>query len=400
MIGPEHIREQAERWWAEVLRASLEGLSYFPKALRGIGKVKVEERLLEFDRIRKEQNRLISHCKTRRGKGFTLHWEERNYRNVGQNRFIQRITIDNLDDYLYLLQRETTYWQFQQDAALILAQLPQLRDWCLNNVLIIEQYHGKWSYLLEVVRYFLYDLSINRYYIRELPLAIPTKFVETHRSVLSSMLDVVLPPNRIDDRYRAPKDFEQRYGLKYRQPTVRLRLLDSVIADTFFNGLDDLQVPLDQFVQLRMPLQRVIILENKTNFSNLMNFLTLPQFPGTAGIFGSGFGLGRLQPVPWLHEVDIFYWGDLDAHGLQILSQLRGYFPHTRAFLMDRTTLDAFSEYALTGAAPSTASALPHLTDEEHQLFDYLNRHQLRLEQERIPLAYVREKLAAVEWND
>lgn len=393
MISPDDIRKQAKRWWPEVLGAGLSEVPYFPKALRSIGKISTKDRLLDFDRIREQQQALMAASKARQGKGFSLHWEERDYRNVGHNRFIHRITIDSLADYLYIVRKEAAYRRFQSDVSRILEQLPQLREWCRSNVIAIEQHHGAWAHLLEVVQYFLQRHQFDRYYIRELPLAIPTKFVENHRTVLSSLLDGVLPPDRIKDEYRGVSQFEQRYGLKYRQPMVRLRLLDADIAAAFFSGLTDLQLPLPDFMQLHLPLRRVIILENKTNFSNLMNFLTLPQLQSTAGIFGRGFGLGQLKEVSWLNDLEVLYWGDIDAHGLQILSQLRSYFPHTRSFLMDRATLDAFPDYILIDAPESSASQLPHLTPHEQALFDYVNAHRLRLEQERIPLDYVRKAL-------
>lgn len=393
MISPEEIRQQAERWWPEVLRATLTGEAFFPKPLIRIGKVKANERLRAFDRIRAEQEALLAGCKSRNGNGYTLHWEERNYRNVGRNRFIAAISIDTPDDYLHLLRRGAAYRRFRADAQLILEKVPGLQTWCVDNPLEIEAYHGQWPDLLRVVRYFMDEHQPGQYYIRELPLAIPTKFIESHLKVLASLLDAALPPERINDDFRGVNQFEQRYGLKYRQPTVRLRLLDAAMAQQYFSGLSDLQIPLDDFARLSLPLQRVVILENKTNFSNLMNFLTLPRQSATAGIFGSGFGLGRLKGVEWLQQVELFYWGDLDAHGLQILSQLRGYFPHARAFLMDRATLDAFPQYVLADAPESTAATLPHLTGDEQALFDYLNANRLRLEQERIPVAYVRERL-------
>lgn len=400
MISPGEIQQQAERWWPEVLRASLTGEPYFPKPLSRIGKVKANERLQDFDRIRAQQQTLLAGCKSSNGNGYTLHWEERNYHNVGRNRFIAAITVDTLDDYLYLLRRKAAHHRFLADARLIAEQVPELQGWRVDNPLEIEAYHGQWPDLLRVVRYFLDEHQPGQYYIRELPLAIPTKFIESHLKVLSSLLDAVLPPEQVNEAYQGVRQFEQRYGLKYRQPMVRLRLLDMAMAQEYFSGLSDLQIPLDDFAQLRLPLQRVIILENKTNFSNLMNFLTLPQLPGTGGIFGSGFGLGRLKGIEWIKQVELLYWGDLDAHGLQILSQLRGYFPHTQAFLMDRATLDAFPQYVLTDVPVSTATTLPHLTEEEQALFDYLNANRLRLEQERIPVAYVQERLEKTESHD
>ena len=396
MISPREIQEQAERWWPEVLRATLTGEPYFPQNLNRIGKVKTNERLQAFDRIRAQQEALLAGCKSRNGQGYTLHWEERNYRNVGRNRFITGISIDTLAAYLYLLRRGAAHRRFLEDAQLIGEQVPELEAWCKDNPLEIEACQGQWPDLLRVVRYFLDEHQPGQYYIRELPLAIPTKFIESHLKVLASLLDAVLPSERVNQGFRGVNQFEQRYGLKYRQPMVRLRLLDTAMAQEYFSGLSDLQIPLDDFTGLCLPLQRVIILENKTNFSNLMNFLTLPQLSGTAGIFGSGFGLGRLKDIEWLHKLEIRYWGDLDAHGLQILSQLRGYFPHAKALLMDRATLDAFPQYVLTDAPESTASTLLHLTEEEQALFDYLNTNRLRLEQERIPVAYVRERLEKI----
>ncbi len=395
MISYEAILQQAEAWWPEVLRASLTGTPFFPRPINRVGKVKPRERLEEFDRIQAQQQALIA----RKDKGYTLHWEERNYRNVGRNRFIAGVSVDTLDDYLYLLRRGPAHRRFLDDAGLILKEVPALRDWCVQNPLEIEAHHPYWLHLLRVVRYFLDEHRPGQYYIRELPLAVPTKFIETHRKVLASMLDAVLPPDRIDETFRGVQQFEQRYGLKYRQPMVRLRLLDAELARQYFSGLTDLQIPLDDFSKLTLPLQRVIILENKTNFSNLMNFLTLPQYPATAGLFGSGFGLAQLKDIEWLRKTDILYWGDLDAHGLQILSQLRGYYPQTRAFLMDRATLDAFPEYVQTDAPESTAGRLPNLTEAEQSLFDYLNQNRLRLEQERIPVGYVVGRLQSTVFN-
>ncbi|GJM32413.1 MAG: hypothetical protein DHS20C18_14140 [Saprospiraceae bacterium] len=393
MISPEEIQQQAENWWSEVLRTSLTGEPFFPRNISRIGKVKTKERLEAFDRIRAQQQALLARCKSQNGQGFTLHWEERNYRNVGRNRFIANISIDSIEDYLHLLRRSTAYHRFLADTKLILETIPQLQSWCVNHPIEIEKLHGKWSDLLKIVCYFRDEHQPGQYYIRELPIPIPTKFIETHRTVLASLLDAILQPNQINEDFQGVKQFEQRYGLKYRQPMVRMRLLDADVGRQYFNGLSDLQIPLDSFTALNLPIYRVIILENKTNYSNLMNFLTLPQLSGTVGLFGSGFGLGKLKDVKWLHHVELLYWGDLDAHGLQILSQLRSYFPHTRSFLMDRDTLDTFSEYVLTDAPESTTTTLAYLTEEEHALFDYLNSNRLRLEQERIPLVYVRERL-------
>ena len=76
-----------------------------------------------------------------------------------------------------------------------------------------------------------------------------------------------------------------------------------------------------------------------TNAENLVNFLTLPRYAGSVGFFGSGFAVHLLAEVEWLHHCKIIYWGDIDAHGFQILSDLRGHFPHVHSVMMDQQTL-------------------------------------------------------------
>lgn len=368
---------------------------YFPKALRRIGKVKPTERLREFERIRQQQDELIAGSKQQLGHGYTLHWVERSYRNVGNNQFIDAITFETLGDYLAFLRRTTAYDRFLADADLIRTSVPQLKDWCEAHPLAIEKYQGEWSALLHLVDYFQSRHEMDRYYIRELPVSVPTKFVENHKKILHSLLDAVLPTRQVRSDFHSTKEFEQRYGLRYRQPMLRLRLLDQALAQQHFSGLDDFRIPLSDFQGLRLPLERLIILENKTNFNNLMNFLTLPAMRATAGLFGSGFRVGLLKNISWLQDIKLYYWGDIDAHGLQILAQLRGYFPHVQPFLMDRATFDAYPEYHTT-APLSTVTELRHLSPTESDLFQYLNTQQLRLEQERIPLERVREVMATL----
>ncbi len=389
MISPVEIRKKAEAWWPEVLRSEQVGRSFFPKEIPRIGKVKPAERLRSFDRIRKAQDALLAQCKSQTGFGYTLHWVELQTRSVGRNRFIDRIIFESLHDYLRFLGKTNEWNRFWKDRQLIVDALPELSEWCLDNPLEIIRYHGLWPDLLKVLRYFRDDYHPDRYYIRELPIPIPTKFIESNKAILMPLLDRILPPRQIRENYQGIRQFEQRYGLRYDEPLVRLRLLDSDLADRYFSGLKDWSIPLSDFERLSLPLKRAIILENKTSYNNMPAFLTLPQLKATAGIWGSGFRIGLLQRAAWLHQVALYYWGDIDAHGLQILDQLRGYFPSVKAFLMDRTTLEAFPEY-LVEAPVNPVSNLPHLTPAERELFHYLNTRCLRLEQERIPLGYVR----------
>ena len=91
----------------------------------------------------------------------------------------------------------------------------------------------------------------------------------------------------------------------------------------------------------------------------------------------------------------IAYWGDIDTHGLEILSQIRGYFKQTKSIMMDFKTLNAFKDDWDRGQ-PINKESLPNLTVEEQELFKFVkadNINTIRLEQEKISHRYVTETL-------
>jgi len=107
-----------------------------------------------------------------------------------------------------------------------------------------------------------------------------------------------------------------------------------------------------------------------------------------------GFNVSYLRNAEWLGGRNIFYWGDIDEHGLQILQQLRGYYPNTKSVMMNLQTFHLFNEYAVDGQRIKTAN-LTLLTQDEALLFQHLKSldQKNRLEQEKIPQKYVNETL-------
>ena len=129
---------------------------------------------------------------------------------------------------------------------------------------------------------------------------------------------------------------------------------------------------------------------------NETNFLALPRIPGAIVIFGSGYGWGALAQARWLERCAIHYWGDIDTHGFAILDQLRKYFSHVASFLMDRASLDAHASFWGREDKPQRGD-LHRLTPEESCLYNDLRdnriREGLRLEQEHLSFAWVRERI-------
>jgi hypothetical protein len=247
---------------------------------------------------------------------------------------------------------------------------------------VIEQ-HPDWPDLLAVCRYFL-EHPRPQIYIRELPVNVHTKFIEQHRGILRELLEQVLSPESITAE---AETFEQRFGLREKEPPVRVRLLDEQLYKRYGLPISELSIPVSQFAALDLLHgQRCLVTENE------MTFLTLPPQRDTFALFGGGFMVHNLARVPWLADCPIYYWGDLDAQGFQILSRLRALFPHVTSLMMDWETFSAFELFTVTGI-PCPVQQLPNLTPEEHALFVHLAEHTLRLEQERISYSYALERI-------
>ncbi|WP_242467204.1 DUF2220 domain-containing protein [Ectothiorhodospira shaposhnikovii] len=151
--------------------------------------------------------------------------------------------------------------------------------------------------------------------------------------------------------------------------------------------------PLDS----REVVARVFITENE------INGLAFPDTPGSLVIFGLGYGLERLADIPWLTEVEIHYWGDIDTHGFAILDRLRARLPHTRSLLMDRATLEAHRDlWGQEHPQQRFTGTLTRLTPPEQSLFEDLRENRLgecvRLEQERIGYGGLLKAIAPRVW--
>lgn len=388
MIQPEKIKQDALRWYMEFLGSTIEGKPFFPKEIR-FGKIKPSSTLKEFSTIRKELEILRQCSKDKLGYGYQIEFVKVNDRKIGEQYFPERIFFENSSDYLKFIKKEREFERFGKSSEKILNKFPILKNWIVKHPQKVIENFDKWDDLIKVCNFFINN-PLPKIYIREIPLDISTKFVEDNKPLLRMLLDILIEPHINSDE----SDFEKRFNLKYREKTIRIRILDERISKTLFFGINDLSVPFTQFETLNLPCKRAFIFENHTNFTNIFNFLTLPSISDSIAIFGEGFQINLLKNAKWLSDKQIIYWGDIDAHGMQILSQIRGYFPQTQSCMMDFDTYNDFKDLAIAGV-DTAVSELFHLTPEEHQLFCYLreNPGNSRLEQEKIPHSYAVKKI-------
>ncbi len=390
MLTPDEIRKKTLRHWnsGAMLKVLMRGEDFFPLRIPW-GKPSAKQLSEDFAAVRRRIAKLQDHSGPDQ-LDCTIEWQEINHRRLGSQRIPAAVLFD-LPGFLHCTGRDREYQQFLADLALIRSWDPQLEEWLAARPMDIVRYGEKWTQLLAVVDYFKLHPRPNLY-LRQLDIAgVDSKFIESHKKILTALLDAVLPDNDVHwsstDRL-VSHGFERRYGLKYDEPLIRLRFLDPGLAPA--PGCTDLTLPLSGFIQLQADFSQVIITENK------INGLCFPEIDDAVVIFGLGYGIQSLATTDWLQKKDIFYWGDIDTHGFSILSLVRSFLPQTRSFLMDQPTLLAHqSLWGQEEDGKRCLDRLQHLTPEEQTLYNDLKDNTLgsniRLEQERIDFSLVRK---------
>lgn len=397
MIDQAGIRAQALRRYAEYLSLIASGdedAGFFPVDIR-FGKVRSEEAVTRWSDLREELRVLREGSDESGRRSYHIDWEERRTRLAGAQSLPVRLQFPDASSLLAYLGKTGEAARFAQDVKLLRDVLPELRSWAAKKPLRVVENGGDWDRLAYVVQW-LRAHPRPRIFAREVPAVEDTKFIERKKGVLRELLDETLPRDAI--AWEAA-DFNERYGLRRIEPVVRVSILDEKIARTRLSGLTDVSVPVCSLNRLLFSeITTVIVFENKASFANADAFLSLPSLRGCAAIFGSGFAVGSIRAAAELNDREILYWGDIDTQGFQILSLVREKFPRCRSILMDEETFDQFPEYRTD--APSTKVEDPRaLTPEELSLYHRLSRlpKQNRLEQERIPIRWARERLSEAE---
>lgn len=376
MITVDEIRKKSERKYDEILQRFLKGDNCFPLTIRSNKKLS-----RNFGEMSQELAEVFSASKDRRGFGYSVLSETISTRQHGVQDIPQSISFETLNDYLRFIAKEKEFQGMLRSYEYIISELPELKDWAIQNPKLIILNSKEWPDLLKVCAWFLYKFEPYKYYIRELPIAVHTKFIEENKPILRVLLDELIP-GKIDP---AQSDFEKRFRLNYVQPLVRYRSLDNAIwKDSHY---DDLTVPLDQFAYYPVKCDQVFVIENK------MNFLTFPPIARSIVIWGKGFGIECLKEVKWLTGIEIFYWSDLDVQGFQMLSQLRAYFPQAKSLFMEMEVLASHNNFVVQGTL-SKVESLPYLSNDESEVYLYLLKNNLRLEQERIPQSLIIKELS------
>ena len=299
-------------------------------------------------------------------------------RHVGANMIPCRAWIDGYDQAWVLLGVGAEVGRFADLAEQTLASCPRVLPWLTRHPMKALRLQDRWDRLLATVQWIDQRQSPGMY-LRQVDVpGVDTKFLERHRGVLAELLDLQLDQERIDP---GAADFEGRYRFRGKPAYVRFRGANG-------DGFTELTVRAAEFTARPPGLKRAYVVENE------ITYLAFPAPADAIVIWGRGYAVSVLEPLAWLADTDVVYWGDIDTHGFAILDRLRQRFPHVRSMLMDRTTLLTHRTQWVTEPSPSIVE-LDLLDPEETLLYGDLIAGafgpSVRLEQERVSFAAIEQ---------
>ena len=212
-------------------------------------------------------------------------------------------------------------------------------------------------------------------YLRALPVCgVDTKFLETHQTLIATLLDE-MHGGEVSDRggllpwldcIATPNDW-----LWVRPLCAKTR--------NALGGMPVLRIPTEVLRATPLPGERILVVENE------QPGYALPELGDTVAVFGGGRNLAWMDAL-WLRHKRVGYWGDLDSWGFVFLADARKRQPHVESVLMDRETLLQHRQRMVE--EPDPYSGVPeHLTEPEQRLYLEIRDGwygNSRLEQERV----------------
>lgn len=308
-------------------------------------------------------------------------------RVIGANEVPRRAWVDSYEQLWSLLGVAPAVRELSTLLDTTKRRAPRLAEWMATQPLETLRHAKVWTALVETVLW-IESHESNEMYLRQVDVpGVDTKFIESHRKILAALLDRQLPAERVDTT-RPPSDFAGRYRFRGKPGYVRFRRLGTS------SGYSEMSVRIDELAAMPPGAKTVFVVENE------VTYLAFPDVQDAMVILGGGYALSRLEPLRWLADRELVYWGDIDTHGFVILDRLRRAFGHAGSMLMDRATLLAHEGQWVTEPSP-TDVRLERLRPAEAALYADLVEDALgtsvRLEQERVSFGAVERAVQRTE---
>ncbi len=332
-------------------------------------------------------------------KGVRVNFKTLNNAVLGAQSIPDEVVVESFDDLASLL---------GYNVAKINAFILRFERLCSAHT-VLEAYFKKNIYkIYESEELYLKALDVALYlnehdcrnlYLRQIDIKdTDTKFIEKHYAIISEMLEIVLDDDRFDASVteRSLKGFIRRFYFKQKPEMIRFRALDDTLKLIDNASLkDSISLNTDDFAHLNLKSKTIFIIENE------ITFLSFPYVKDGIAVFGKGYGFEALSQAKWLKDCKVYYFGDLDTHGFNILNQCRFTLKdiNITSFLMNETTLRDNLASAVKEDKPFLGE-LVYLTADElccyKALVDNTYGSNVRLEQEYIAYSYITQALSAL----
>ena len=320
-----------------------------------------------------------------------VEWQERQYRQLSEQRVPVKLRIFSLQQLTELLGAEQQLENWLNKISSFLKQSfvhdrhqHRLFQTLIHHLEQIERYsQQEWQWLIQLIEQLKPNMGAGLY-LRALPLsAVNTKFLEQNlllTEVICNVLyddEIVLAGGLLAwlDCLDSPKGW---LTIKPVCPNVQEKL----------GGLPVFQLSTEVLDQFELPAERIIVVEN------IQSGLACPNLENSIVVCGGGKNISWMN-AKWLQHKQVFYWGDIDSEGLNILSMVRQKIPHVIALMMDEATVLQFQNH-MVDEPDSIFSEPQYLTADELKLFHDLRAQTFknrRLEQERISVDWVHRYL-------
>jgi hypothetical protein len=310
----------------------------------------------------------------------SLIWCERRWQVLGLQRLPDKLCLQKPEEVALWL-GELKNWQKAQARYQNLITLwPTLALLLPRYFDVLANYNEiDFQCLLQTLKWLNTNPNSNLY-LRQLPIpGIDSKWLENRKKILLDLITAI----QQDTKHN--QDFFKRCGLKTLPYLIRLRVLDPKLRQQL-GGLSDITTPWEELADLQLSIARIFIVEN------LQTGLAFSDMPNSAVFMGLGYNVEILARIPWIHNAQCIYWGDIDTHGFAILNRARSALPILQSVLMDEETLGRHKELWVKENKPHAAVNLELLTTAEQDLYQGLKQQRwgqnVRLEQERIDWSY------------
>ena len=401
MISIDEIKKKAENKFLPFLHSIIDEKDFFPLIIpsaKGSVKDSFAERKVEAENLYKNS-------KNAKGRGYTVETKTIKTHKQGMQTIIEKIYFETEIDFIRFIGKEKETENFKKHLSIIKNHFSNLNaedvqnDWLKKHLrsLIAEAEDDYWQNIFLCAIWFLNNPHCN-VYLREIPVPVHTKFIEQNTSLIFSVY-TALNKNEDTDKVSSNADIYKRWGVRTAEPFIRFRSLDKDIHLKILNEeftSYEIQTPLSAFAKINFnSIEYIFIVEN------LMVYLTFPAFNKALCIFGSGFAAVNLKECKTLNEKKLYYFGDMDEHGFEILSNVRSIFPNIQSFCMDQKTYETFSIFAVKGENSHSKIEDLNLSEDELHLFKFLRENKTigRLEQEKISQAFIKSRIEKI-FND